>query len=364
MKKFTGFEKGIGIGGWLTNYKRFAVIPEEKRFDITIGDEEHFKSYINFADLRYIASLGFDHVRLAFDQIVLEEAPGVYREYIFNLLENFMKWCEKFSLNAVFNLHKAIGNYCDVTENVSLLDSPELQERFINLWCEIERRFADRPNIVFELLNEVRDVEPQKWNSLAKRTIDAIRVLNPERKIMVGSTCWNDVNSLKYLEVYDDENVVYTFHFYKPFKFTHQRGVLTAGPLYYNRAMEYPAPIKKYREYRECVGSTSDIYDGYDVMDKKYIIDAMQGAFDFIEAHPDKILTCSEFGTIRHCNIKYRENWMRDVITILSEHEIPYTAWNYLSTPNDGNKFSLVDDDNRRLISKELHRILIGKSKS
>ena len=38
---------------------------------------------------------------------------------------------------------------------------------------------------------------------------------------------------------------------------------------------------------------------------------------------------------------------MRDVITILKEWDIPYSVWNYLSTPNDGNRFSLVDDDNR-----------------
>lgn len=28
---FDGFETGIGIGGWLTNYKRFNVLPEDRR---------------------------------------------------------------------------------------------------------------------------------------------------------------------------------------------------------------------------------------------------------------------------------------------------------------------------------------------
>jgi len=27
MKRFIGFEHGMGIGGWLTNYKRFHVLP-------------------------------------------------------------------------------------------------------------------------------------------------------------------------------------------------------------------------------------------------------------------------------------------------------------------------------------------------
>ena len=40
MKKFTGFEHGMGIGGWLTNYKRFNVLPLDRRLCLTVGDAE------------------------------------------------------------------------------------------------------------------------------------------------------------------------------------------------------------------------------------------------------------------------------------------------------------------------------------
>lgn len=52
MKKLKGFEKGMGIGGWLTNYKRFNALPLDKRLDITIGDMEHFESYITEWDVK------------------------------------------------------------------------------------------------------------------------------------------------------------------------------------------------------------------------------------------------------------------------------------------------------------------------
>ena len=77
--QWKGHEKGMGIGGWLTNYKRFNCIPMDKRLDLTVGDYEHFDSYITEKDVKYIASLGFDHIRLGFDQIVVEEKPGVLR---------------------------------------------------------------------------------------------------------------------------------------------------------------------------------------------------------------------------------------------------------------------------------------------
>ena len=52
---------------------------------------------------------------------------------------------------------------------------------------------------------------------------------------------------------------------------------------------------------------------------------------------------------------------MHDVIALLRAHEIPYCVWNYLSTPNDGNRFSLVDDDTRRILSPRLHDIIAGR---
>ena len=360
MKKFTGFEHGMGIGGWLTNYKRFNVLPQDRRLCLTIGDMEHFATYITEEDIKYIAELGMDHIRLGFDQIVFEEAPYVYREEIFEHVDRFIAWCKKYDLNIVLNMHKAVGNYCDIQEAVELLDDDELQNRFIALRLAFEKRYANEPDVAFELLNEVRDVDPAKWNTLAEKTIVALRRLNPTRKLIIGSTRWNSADTLADLQVYEDENIIYTFHTYAPFEFTHQRGVLQADPLYYNRTMPYPGDIDRYRDYQNVVFGKEDAYPEYDIMDIRFIRDSLKGAIEFTKQHPDKTLWCGEFGTIRHANIKWRENWMRDVITVLKENEIPYCVWNYLSTPNDGNRFSLVDDDYRQILSPQLAQIIKG----
>ena len=361
MKKFIGFEHGMGIGGWLTNYKRFNVLPQNRRLCLTIGDMEHFATYITENDIAYIASLGMDHIRLGFDQIVFEESPYMYREEIFGHIDNLIGWCKKHGLNIVLNMHKAVGNYCDIKEEVELLDDDELQNRFISLWLAFEKRYANDDSLAFELLNEVRDVDPQKWNILAEKTVSELRKLNKTRKLIVGSTCWNSPDTLKHLKIFDDENIIYTFHMYSPFEFTHQKGVLQASPLYYNRVMPYPGDIERYRDYQAVVNNNHTAYRNYDIMDRSYIREALQSAVDFVGQHPDKILWCGEFGTIRHADIKWRENWMRDVISILKENGIPYCVWNYLSTPNDGNRFSLVDDDNRKILSDEMAKIIRGE---
>lgn len=362
MKKIQGFEKGMGIGGWLTNYKRFNVLPKDKWFDITIGDMEHFESYITERDVINIKKMGMDHIRLGFDQIVLEEAPFKYRTRIFELISNFVCWCEKHGLNVVLNLHKAIGNYCDIEESETLFDSEVLWDRFVALWLEIERWFSNKSLVMFELLNEVRDIDPNMWNRLAEKTINAIREKNKERKIIIGSTEWNTPWKLDKLQIFDDENVIYTFHMYAPGEFTHQRGVLHWKELYYNRTLTYPCDdIEKYREYNRLLFNNNNSYEKFSKMDIEFIGEFLKPVFDFTREHPDKILWCGEFGTIRHADINSRENYMRDIISLLKEHDIPYCVWNYLSTPNDGNRFSLVDDDTRKILSKRMLKIIQGK---
>ena len=126
--------------------------------------------------------------------------------------------------------------------------------------------------------------------------------------------------------------------------------------------MPYPCEdIDRYRDYHRVVHSNNNAYAKYERMGKEFLYDELAPAKRFIERNPDKILWCGEFGTIRHAKLEWRENWMRDMITILKEWDIPYCVWNYLSTPNDGNRFSLVDDDNRKILSEELHRIILGE---
>ncbi len=359
MKDF--LKKGMGIGGWLTNYKRFNVLPPDRRLKITVGDMEHFGSFITESDVKYIASLGFDHIRLGFDQIVIEKSPYEYRGEILDILHSFWKWCEKYGLKLVLNMHKAVGNYCDIPDETGLMQTKELQERFVAVWTMLENEFSGINNVAFELLNEVVSASADEWNSLAQKTVNAIRKLNKDRIIVVGGVNWNSPGSLDKLHIFDDDNIIYTYHCYEPYEFTHQQGVLQAGPLYYNRKMPYPSDdIERYREYRRLMGENNPYHDT-DKIDIEYMKKYMLPAKRFTEKNPGKTLWCGEFGTIRHCNIKYRENWMRDIIKILGEWGIPYCVWNYLSTPNDGNRFSLVDDDTRLVLSKELENIITGR---
>jgi endoglucanase len=258
-------------------------------------------------------------------------------------------------------MHKALGNYCDILDEKGLFEDERLMDRFIAVWLMLEDEFHADEEVIFELLNEVVNATAEQWNALAKRTVTALREKNKTRRIILGCTEWNNPPGLPAMQVLEDENVFYTFHCYAPHEFTHQRGVLQAQQLFYNREMPYPTEdIERYRDYHRVVNGNEHAYLHLDRMDKAFLYEYLAPVKEWIEKHPDKILWCGEFGTIRHAKLAWRESWMRDMISILNEWDIPYCVWNYLSTPNDGNRFSLVDDDTRELLGEGFKSILLG----
>ena len=62
MRIFENFQKGVNLGGWISQFDKY--------------DKEHFDTFITKKDIEYIASLGFDHVRVPVDYNVLEDESG------------------------------------------------------------------------------------------------------------------------------------------------------------------------------------------------------------------------------------------------------------------------------------------------
>ena len=148
---------------------------------------------------------------------------------------------------------------------------------------------------------------------------------------------------------------------YEPSAFTHQRGVLQPAHCFYNRDMPYPGDPERYRDHARETGRDPRRFDGFAEIGRDFLADVLRDAFEWKAAHSGRILWCGEFGTIRHARPAWREAWMRDVVSLLRERGIPWCVWNYLSTPNDGNRFSLVDDDTRRILSPALLRACLGE---
>ena len=353
--------KGVGMGSWLTNYKRSKFLSEEEMGIISPGDWEHFESFYTEEDFRRVASWGMDHVRLPFDQVVIEEydRPFHYRERGLEYLEKAFEWCRKAGLNVVLNLHHAVGAYCDNHAD-ELFRDPFLQERFIRLWEELERRFPEE-DCVFELLNEPPITDAEPWNELAGRTIKRIHAINPARRIMVGSVCWNNPCFLPQLKTYDDDRIVYCFHVYQPMEFTHQRFVAEKNLAIWNRVMPYPGDMERYREYRRYFGLDESDLAGLDRMDIRYLERVFEPAMQFIGNHPNDILCCNEFSVTTSAPLTDRENWTGDVIRLCRKAGMGYAVWTYEHADYDYIHADLLDHKTKQIVSERMLKVIRGQ---
>lgn len=183
-------------------------------------------------DYAYLASLGFNSIRFYINYRLFEEdsRPYQYKESGFAWLDKNIQWAREAGIYLILNMHVPQGGFQSNGEGTDLWDIPENQDRFVSLWKEIARRYADEPVILaYDLLNEpVCSQGPEQWEHLARRTVRHIRSVDSSHLILVERTNavkgnWDeDMNDQMNFFPIDDRNIMYQFHFYKPMDFTHQ----------------------------------------------------------------------------------------------------------------------------------------------
>lgn len=116
------------------------------------------------------------------------------------------------------------------------VDDSVVEERLVNLWRQIARRYRDRsPKLLFELLNEPPGgtgpgLGGERWNRLASRALAAVRESNSSRIVLIGPDEWNHPRGLERLRLPADPHLIVAIHSYDPFDFTHQ-GVPWRNPV-------------------------------------------------------------------------------------------------------------------------------------
>lgn len=342
MKKFDGFLAGVNLGGWISQYRN--------------ADKEHFSTFIKEEDIMQIASWGMDHVRLPIDYMILEDddKPFSYKEEGFGYIDRCIGWCIKHRLNIVLDLHRAAGYaFHSLSEN-RLFNNEELQSRFIALWKEFARRYKKYTgNVVFELLNEIVEPDSSRWNSLSRRTIEGIREIDKSRTIIIGGNNYNSVWELRNLDRLEDSNLVYTFHFYEPHIFTHQRAGWEPEMKELDFIVHYPSGREEYEQYLKKTEKFMHKYELFMVSDKEYLRHFLKPALEFMKDR-NVILYCGEYGVIDYAPAESNLNWHRDLSSLLIEHGIGRAVWTYklMSFPMVDAASRVKDPELIKIVSK------------
>lgn len=313
MKRFEGYMRGINLGGWLSQCAEYS--------------EGHYSSFITENDIKTISEWGLDHIRLPVDYNVIEDEDGRVLPNGYKHIDDCIEWCEKYGLNVIIDLHKTKGFAFDNTaENNIMFDSHELQKRFISLWTNIAARYGKNGNVVFEPLNEVSKIDSRKWNALISKLLSAIRPFAPDKKIIFGGTQWNSVHTLQLLEIPDDKNIVYNFHFYEPFLFTHQHASWLSAVS--DISMRYPGTMEIYRKTSENIGCFGSGLKNTDEMGAEFMDKLISKAVD-AAVNADVPLYCGEYGVIDQAVISDTAVWFEDIHSVFEKHGIGRAVWTY-----------------------------------
>lgn len=310
--------RGVNLGGYFSQCEHSIL---------------HYQSFIVEADIKKIADMGFDHVRLPIDYEVFEQENGEPFEKGYELVKRVVEWCRKAGLDVVLDLHKAYGydfNDAGNSEKNNLFTNEKLKQRFVDMWRRIAANFKGYDNVAFELLNEVVEKENALlWNDLIKRAMSAIRSITNDTPVIYGGIQWNSVKTLKLLDPPKYGNVIYTFHFYEPLLFTHQKAhwVAAMDP---NETISYPESMQYYCEKSKKLGYQGEVvtHAKSKTMGPEFIREMVEEAVSAAKnAHVP--LYCGEFGVIDQAPVQDTLNWFRDVDQVFREYNIGCAVWSY-----------------------------------
>ena len=303
-------------------------------------------------DLINIKNLGCDVVRLP---INLHAMTGGSPDYIvdpllFTFLDQVVDWAEELHLYIILDNH-SFDNDANTPINVG--------NELIPIWAQMANHYKNRSKYVcYEILNEPHGISDQVWGNIQGTVIDTIRAFDTFHSIIVGPANRNSYNNLDALPWYSDDNLIYTFHFYDPYVFTHQGAdwtnpslkSLTGVPFPYlwNKSVlpELPQELKG-----TWVELAYGIYDSDGTIMNMY--ELINKAADFKEARHAPVF-CGEFGTYREKAIDaHRDMWYFLVRMLFDTYKISWTTWDYKGG------FGLFEKDSFELYDYDLNVSLV-----
>jgi endoglucanase len=328
---FTSFHinKGTNIGHWLSQSKQR-------------GEER--QRFIQERDIRFIDSVGFDHIRLPIDEEQMWDENEKRHDDAFALMQNCLEWARREGLRVIIDLHILRSHYFNAQEK-PLWTKVEEQDKFIRLWKDLSDCLHGWPNsmVAYEFMNEPVADDPEQWNVLLARVADSIRKWEPQRVLVIGSNRWQSAATFDRLRIpANDTNIVLSFHFYEPMVLTH-----------------YQAGWTEFKDFKGEVNYPGQIV--LDTKDPKFmkvynrdtLLKMMQKPIHLADSLKLP-LYCGEFGVYREFFPAAKLAWYSDMVSIFREYNIAYANWNYKS-----DAFGIVDENGKPLVP--VIKILTGK---
>ncbi len=316
VKRLAELSKGVDVTQWFQVYSKV--------------DNSHYKNYMSDAEIALIAKLGLHHVRLCISPNFLynPQAPAAISNEHIKLLETAIHRFLQHNLAVIVDMHN--------TDKQDTENNAQWVAGYPTFWGVLASKLSnlDPNRVFFEILNEpVFQGREWQWFELQDRCIAAIRKSAPKNTIIVTGPDWGGIDGLLKLTPVADRNVVYSFHFYDPFTFTHQ-GATWAGPIPpLLKGIPYPSSPKLVAnalaqitnpDARAWVKQYGD-----ERWDKAKLASRLDKALEY--AHQNNVsLYCGEFGAYALvAPPASRSRWFHDFASVLKASGIGYAVWGW-----------------------------------
>ncbi|MEI7730676.1 MAG: cellulase family glycosylhydrolase [Verrucomicrobiota bacterium] len=289
----------------------------------------HFGQYISETEAAQIYRMGLQHVRLCIHpKIMMDPTTGAIREENFGYLEAAIQRFQRAKLLVVVDMHNE--------DRPSELN-PTWQEAFVKFWGALATRLAkyDADMTIFEIINEpVFNKRETEWDALNARLAGTIRQSAPQHTIITSGANWGGIDGLKKMKLLEDKNVVYSFHCYDPFTFTHQGATWSSEEVKPLRGVPYPSspeavvPVLAALADKPKSRGMVERY-GKEHWNKEKLAARFKQGIDW-GARNGVALYCGEFGVYPpHSKPEHRANWFRDFGEVLAENRILWAVWGW-----------------------------------
>lgn len=316
-ERFARLSKGVNIARWfLFNQNQSA---------------EYYRNYVSDDQLQELRDAGFTHVRLVIDPWYMWNADD------FSALpeETIAPLDEAIERLVAHDLAVVVEMHAQEDFKTHLMTEADFQQGFADMWHALAAHLSTTdPEMVFlEVMNEPSPPHLEDWLPIQEQAVAAMREGAPEHTIIVGGPDWNGINGLVMLKAFDDPNIVYNFHFYEPFWFTHQRATWTNSVAADLHGLRYPSTDGRCGELpdfgNDAANKEADWYCNHDTWDATHIATRIQQAVDWAAENHVR-LTCNEFGVYPVASVPVdRYQWYTDVRTVLEANDIGWSVWAY-----------------------------------
>jgi len=302
------FSKGVNFTNWFEFRRADEINPE----------------YFTKKDFTDAKSLGCDVIRIPihFERICEGIADMTIPENVLAILDKIAAWSEELELYVIFDFH----NNC----HVDSVTSDDVEDVLTPVWKQIAERYKDASKyLVYELMNEPHGIDVSFWNEIIGRLFKMVRSIDKTHYIIAGGADWNSFTAMKTLPDFQDDKVIYTFHFYDPHTFTHQG----ASWAHLERVINIPFPYSADRMPALPENPTKDEVERFAAYPEQGTVEAVSKFFDqYAEFSIERNapVLCGEFGCfVPFANHEDRVNWYKIVTGLLDERGIARTSWDY-----------------------------------